>query len=58
MPIAVVATISEVFLKRCGLFDPLSVSTLPPASCPARFEPASERRESRDTSKRTATYQG
>src|SRR4051812_39886321 len=47
MPIAVVATISDVFLKRCGLFEPLSVSTLPPASCLARLQAASERPESR-----------
>src|SRR5512133_2205153 len=48
MPIAVVATISDVFLKRYGLFEPLSVSTLPPASCLARLRAASGGRESRD----------
>jgi hypothetical protein len=30
-PIAVVATISDVFLKRYGFFESLSLSTLPPA---------------------------
>jgi hypothetical protein len=31
IPIAVVATISDVFLKRYGFFEPFSLSTL--ASC-------------------------